>query len=161
MQKVVDKKKWVVNLSSWSLTNEEEKVLQKGMKFSPAPLSIPKTEFVVKVEAALSDHVQPERAERDRAAVSSVLRSAKRPKANVSKEERKALSTLRKDKNIVVLEADKGNATVVMDATAYEQKAMDIIGEHPFRRVPRDPTGRNEKRVNGELRRLETEGAIS
>ena len=54
----------MVNLSSRSLTNEEEKVLQKGMKFSPAPLSIPKTEFVVKVEAALSDHVQPEQAER-------------------------------------------------------------------------------------------------
>ena len=81
MQKVVDKKKWVVNLSSRSLTNEEEKGLQKGMKFSPAPLSIPKTEFVVKVEAALSDHVQPEQAERDRATVPSVLRYAKRPKA--------------------------------------------------------------------------------
>ena len=27
--------------------------------------------------------------------------------------------------------------------------------------MPCDPTGRNEKRVNGELRRLETEGAIS
>ena len=73
----MDKSKWVVNLSSRSLTEQEEAVLKKGMKFSPAPTVIPKLDYVVKVEPALSDHVEQEKAERARAAVSSVLRSVR------------------------------------------------------------------------------------
>ena len=54
--------------------------------------------------------------------MSRALKRAKLPKSNVRKEEWEAVSRLRNDTSIVVLEADKGNATVVMDAEEYEQK---------------------------------------
>ena len=121
--KKVDKRKWVVNLSSRPLSLKEEEVLRKGMKYAPTPKVIPKKEVVAKVETVLRDKVEPEKAERARAAVSSVLKTVKKPKMNVSKEEWKAVSTLRNDSTIVILEAYKGNTTVVMDSMEYEKKS--------------------------------------
>ena len=40
----MDKSKWVVNLSERRLSEEETKVLELGMKFSPAPKKIPTME---------------------------------------------------------------------------------------------------------------------
>ena len=80
-----------------------------------AAIVIPKLDNVVKVETVLSDHVEPERAERERVVVSSVQQSATKPRSNVQKEEFNTLSALHKDERIVILEADQGNATVVMD----------------------------------------------
>ena len=68
---------------------------------------------------------------------------------------------LKKDSNIVILEADKGNATVVMDKEEYENKVQDILGKQPFRKLSRDPTKSYEKRVNNELKQLNKEGHIS
>ena len=92
--------------------------------------------------------------ERARAAVANVIKHTKLPKANIRKEEWGALSNLEKDKTIVVLDADKGNATVVMDVADYEEKAMEVIGKEPFKVLTKNPTKRNEKRVNDKLKRL-------
>ena len=51
---------------------------------------------------------------------------------------------MRRDKSIVILSADKGNATVVMDVDEYEKKALDLIEKEPFQRVSRNPTRRVE-----------------
>ena len=67
------------------------------------------------------------------------MKRAKLPKSNVRKEW-EAVSRLRNDTSIVVLEADKGNATVVMDAEEYEEKALNLIGEPPFKELIRHPT---------------------
>ena len=37
------------------------------------------------------------------------------------------LESLRKDNTIVILPADKGNATVVMDSSLYEEKMKEIL----------------------------------
>ena len=67
------------------------------------------------------------------------------------------MSNLEKDKTIVVLDADKGNATVVMDVADCVEKAMEVIGKEPFKVLTKYPTKRNEKRVNGELKRFAAE----
>ena len=56
------------------------------------------------------------------------------------------MSNLERDKTIVVLEADEGNATVVMDVADYEEKAMEVIGKETFKVLTKDPTKRNEKK---------------
>ena len=63
------------------------------------------------------------------------------------------MSNLEGEKSIVVL-ADKGNTTVVMDVADYEEKAMEVIGKEPFKVLTKNPTKRNEKRVNDKLKRL-------
>ena len=99
-------------------------------------------------------------AEEARARIACLIKGAKIPKRNVSEEEWKAISSLRKDKDGVIIEVDKGNATVVMDSIDYDKKAMELIGKHPFKQLARDPTSKNEKRVNDLLKRLEKDGAI-
>ena len=44
------------------------------------------------------------------------------PPFNLYKEERAALKTLRQDKNIIILQVDKGNVTVVMRTEQYKEK---------------------------------------
>ena len=79
---------------------------------------------------------------------------------NTTTEERNALASLRNDKSITILQADKGNATVLLDTDDYVKKAMDLLSHPPFRKLKRDPTTRNEKRVNDCIKRLQDRGAI-
>ena len=162
-RQAVDKSRWVVNLSKRQLVEEERKVLEWGMKFAPSPRTIPKAEIIALVEDAVQTNVNVKPAEADlvRAAVAGAVRKAKPPKSNVRKSEWEAMSRLREDKSIVILEADKGNATVVMDADEYERKALDLIGKQPFKQLCRDPTRNNDKRVNDVLKRLNKEGRLS
>ena len=45
------------------------------------------------------------------------------------KEERDAIKELREDKDIQILQADKGNVTVVLEANNYESKAHDLLDD--------------------------------
>ena len=83
-----------------------------------------------------------------------MLATAKPPKQTATKEELKAIQALRQNKNIVILPADKGKATVVLDKVEYDQKALKLLAEPPFRKIRKDPTKRNESRVNDGLKRL-------
>ena len=62
----------------------------------------------------------------------------------MSKEERRTLRSLQKDDSIIILRADKGNKTVVMDRSEYDKKILDLLDDqHTYRSLIR--TG--EKRV--------------
>ena len=50
-----------------------------------------------------------------RTKIGGIIRRAKIPQSNVDKEEKRALQSLRKNERIVIIPADKGNATVFMD----------------------------------------------
>ena len=156
----IDKSRWVVNLSKHKLTATERKVLERGLNFSDCPNKIPRDSIVAAVESALQNCKDKQRAERARATVASILTTAKPPKSNTSKEERDAMNDLQKNEKIIILPADKGTATVILDKQDYEDKAMEILAKPPFKRLNKDPTKRNENRVNDRLRRLQKSGAI-
>ena len=52
------------------------------------------------------------------------------PKSNITKDEREALCSLKKDRNHMVLTADKGVALVVMDKDTYIEKCMTLLSDH-------------------------------
>ena len=54
--------------------------------------------------------------------INSLLRKAQAPKPNLTKKERIGLAQLKKDKDRVILTADKGVAMVVMDKQEYVNK---------------------------------------
>ena len=58
--------------------------------------------------------------------VKLTVQSASIPDNNLTKDEQQALKRLKNDDNIVVLPADKGRVTVVMDKTDYFYK-MDAL----------------------------------
>nr|VZH95837.1 unnamed protein product [Spirometra erinaceieuropaei] len=55
------------------------------------------------------------------------LATAHTPRANITKAEQSALKTLRADSSTVILTADKGPSTVVMDKADYIQKANALL----------------------------------
>ena len=54
-----------------------------------------------------------------------------------------------------LLSADKGNKTVVLDTSDYEEKAYNILNKPIFEKILKDPTTRNERKVNHWIKQLE------
>ena len=76
-----------------------------------------------------------------RADINSILRKGKTPKANLTKEEKIGLAQLRKDKDRIILMADKRVAMVVMDREDYNKKAQDL-SQLAYKVLSKDPTSK-------------------
>ncbi len=77
-----------------------------------------------------------------------ILRRVKPPEPNLSSSERLALKDLKKDDSILILPADKGNATVMISKVAYVEKMMAILNDPVhFEKINKDPTKTWEKKL--------------
>nr|VZI06090.1 unnamed protein product [Spirometra erinaceieuropaei] len=87
---------------------------------------------------------------------------AHRPREVLSKVERDALRELKADKDLVIVPADKGRATVVLDRTDYLQKAKGLLEDRQFY-VPcaTNPLKALTHEINATLLALENSGAIT
>ena len=156
----VDKSKWVINLSSRSLSNAEVSLLQKGLNFAVTPTSIPATETVAKVESAIRP-LDAEQADTVRRNVNSILQRAKPPEPNITREMKQALKGSTEDKNIMILPADKGRASVVLDKNTYDDKLKTLIEKGPFRLYNKDPTDRLSRKLTEKLLNLKRGGHLT
>ena len=95
-----------------------------------------------------------------RGRICSILGRARPPKPNLQKDEQASLKTLREDRNITILPADKGNATVIMDTAKYEKKIEDLLDDPIYKKVKKDPTPATERKVLGVIRELEKKDLI-
>ena len=78
------------------------------------------------------------------------LCSAKPPRSNVSKGERQAIDELKKLKDIVILPADKGKATVVLDKEEYMSKVKLMLSDtKTYKMLKKDPTPTYNKAACG------------
>ncbi len=81
--------------------------------------------------------------------VKEILSKAQTPRSNISKSEREAIKTLRGDKSVITLVADKGNATVIMNRSDYIEKMDPILNDTAhFKKIDSDPTPKWEKALN-------------
>ena len=110
--------RWVVNLSDRSLSKDEEEVLRLGLNFAPAPTKLPLIEMVAALEEG-ANKLRGEDANDLRGRLCGILRRAKLPRDNLTKDQRLALKKLREEKDVVILPADKGNSTVLMNSSGY------------------------------------------
>ena len=110
-------KRWVINLSKYKLSGNQNKILAKGLNYAVTPEKIPTEEFVVAAEQATWSLPQ-EQKDKLRADITGVLKSAKVPKQNITRQERTALKGLQKEKSITILPADK----VIMETREYQEK---------------------------------------
>nr|VZI12015.1 unnamed protein product [Spirometra erinaceieuropaei] len=93
--------------------------------------------------------------------VSSLL-MAHRPREVLSNVERNSLRELKADKDLVIVPANKGRATVVLDRTDYLQKAKGLLEDRQFY-VPcaTNPLKTLTREINATLLDLENSGAIT
>ena len=148
------KKKWVTNLSQRKLNNDEISLLRKGLNFAVTPKSIPNKEILASV-VGLTEN------ERDevRGKIYSTLKNAKPPvQQNLSRGERQAMKDLKSDSNIVIIRADKGNSTVIMDKTSYNNQLREMLQDQDvYSKVidkRRNPTTKVESVLQNALLRL-------
>ena len=65
-----------------------------------------------------------------------------------------ALGRLRRDKTMIILPADKGNSTVVMDREDYDKRIDLVLSEGAYAKIPRDLTKKLEKMIRDNLQKL-------
>ena len=88
-------------------------------------------------------------------------------RSNITRLERKAIKTLKRDKNIVILQADKGAAVVVQNrkdylTEAYKQlNGTDENGDKVYLHVPTDPTSDFVIRVKDAVQEAHSKGVIN
>ena len=154
-------KRWVVNLSKREMSSEENSILAKGLNFAVTENKHPVKELIVAAEKACS-LLNEEEASVLRPKLVSILTSAKPPKSNVSDEQTKALKSLAKDDTIMILPADKGRATVILDKETYKEKVMVMLSdEKTYTRLDKDPTAKYKRKLVNILARLKSENNIT
>ncbi|XP_013380543.1 uncharacterized protein LOC106151709 [Lingula anatina] len=154
-------KKWVINRSDRMLTDTETRLLAKGLNFAVAPKILPVEDIIVQTELACRNLDNTEAADM-RAEIVGAIKSSKPPTDNISREERRALLDLKKDKSIMILAADKGRATVVLNRTDYEHKIQQLLNDdNTYEKLKRDPTAAYKRKLTKCLLRLQKEGKLS
>ena len=146
----------VLNLSSRQLTNVEINVLARGFNFRPSLPDLPILDYVVPTEAYIRDSQLDEvNAALLRHTVINHIEKMKAqqkfkpPRSNLSPAEWKALRSLRNDNSIIIIPADKGNKTVVLDRDIYLAKLEQRTSNHILVEV--DPAIKHEQELNAML----------
>ncbi|XP_078586286.1 uncharacterized protein LOC144868187 [Branchiostoma floridae x Branchiostoma japonicum] len=149
--------RWVRNLSSHTLTEPEKSLLSKGLNFAVAPNKIPSIDIVTETESAIHRARLPQRqAEALRAKVATTLKVSKPPPSNITREEQIALKDLATNQDIVILPADKGRCTVVLDREQYDRKVQDLLGDkNTYAPLKKDPTSQFKGKIITALKELE------
>ena len=147
------KNKWVINLSKTNLTEAQKAVLANGPNYFITPNHIPNVEYITVVES-MCPKLKEDDAMELRLDMNSLLRKAKTPKPNLTKQERIGLFQLKKDKDRLILTADKGVAMVVMDKEDYTNKAQELLSKPAYKEIPRDPTNKIMAQVITKLRKI-------
>ena len=88
-----------------------------------------------------------EMAEEARQETMRIIKSSSRPRDNLTRAERKALRTLKKNTYLTILQADKGNATEVLNTVDYKQKITSLLEDPSYRRLARDATDSTERKT--------------
>ncbi|XP_078582762.1 uncharacterized protein LOC144865701 isoform X2 [Branchiostoma floridae x Branchiostoma japonicum] len=151
--------KWVKNCSDRLLRDPELSVLVKGLNFAATDRHVPVVEIVTQTELACRK-IPDREAHLLRSKVSNLLNKPKKKQSNLSKEEQEALKSLRQDKNIVILPADKGRLTVVLNKEDYKQKCSELLRDNNtyLRLGKRDPTSSYKNELKAVLQRFQEEG---
>ena len=127
------------------------------------PKRIPTEAIVSSVEAVLSRQRELSESAKDniRSRIASTIQSASLPDSNLTKDELQALKRLKTDENIVILPADKGRVTVVMDKTDYYDKMDALVNDkQTYQVLKRDPTPALQRKLNSKLLDLKKTDAI-
>lgn len=121
-------KKWVINLSKYKLSEHQNKILAKRLNYAVTPEKVKTEEFVVAAEQAKWSFPQYQK-DKFRADIAGVLKSAKTPKPNLSRQERTALKEPQKDTSITILTANKEKPTFVTETKEYQEKIKEILND--------------------------------
>ena len=150
---------WVRNISKTPLTEAKNSLLSHGPNFVIVPREPPTCEYIVAMEKACLQLTQG-KAEELRGEVKSLLRKNHKVKPNISREEHQVLREMKRDKNRMVLTADKGVSLVVLDQEDYTAKSEELLNQSNYRILKTDPTTKHKNKLINLLKSIKAEGGI-
>ena len=128
----------VVNLSDEELDKSTMDILQKGLNFTLTPHRIPHEEIICAIEDTVKGLLDDE-AEDIRQECAIVLKNARPPRSNITKDEYNAVKKLKDRKDVMVLKANKGNATIFLRTEDYLKKMTEHLESGCYKKVTKDP----------------------
>ena len=73
-----------------------------------------------------------------------------------------AVKELKENKDIVIVRADKGNATVIMDRLSYDRKITDMLqAAETYTQMQTNPLAKTQKNVNVFISNLQKENMVT
>ena len=119
------------------------------------PRQPPNLEYITAIEAACIK-LSLQDAEELRANINRVLRSSHPSKPNLTKAQTSALRELKRDRDHIVLTADKGVAMVIMDRQDYINKANQLLNQDTYKEITKDPTNSIKNKLINILKNIKT-----
>ena len=141
------------------MTQAQRSVLAKGPNYAVTPRQPPNLEYITAIEAACTKLSQQD-AEELRADINRVLRSSHPPKPNLTKAQTLALRELKRDRDRIVLTADKGVAMVIMDRQDYINKANQLLNQDTYKVITKDPTNTIKNKLINILKNIKTKTGL-
>ena len=137
---------YLVKLSGKPLDDTVYSALRKGLNYAVAPTVLPIEDILTGAEMAIKT-LPAEMAEEARQETVRIIRDSSRPRDNLTGAEKKALRAQRKNPDLTILPADKGNATVVLNNVEYNRKVGVLLEDPAYRWLARDPTEAVERKT--------------
>ena len=154
-----NKVKWVHNLSKTPLTEAQEKVLAHVPNFAITTKELPVSEYISQIER-VCQQLEKGKAEELRGEIKQIIKKTQPPKPNITQKEAKAIQELRRDKERVILTADKGVSMVVLDTEYYIKKSEELLNQPTYKQLSSDPTTKHKNRLISILKSVKSEGGI-
>ncbi|XP_067664187.1 uncharacterized protein [Haliotis asinina] len=123
------------------LNKEHISVLSRGLKFVPTRPLRNHDDFIINVEKGLQQLAPGGKVDFLRHQIADILQKSKPQQPNITKPEQQAITDLRKDKSITIVQADKGKAAILDDDTTY-------------RKIKKDPTQKLQRQHKAHLKQL-------
>jgi len=148
----------VVNLSSYKLSEDEYSLLGKGLKFALPPKYVPITDTCAAIESRL-EKLDNDTQKVIRSNISNVIH-----KQNFSTKvkDHKIVKNLKSKNDIIILSADKGGKTVIMNRLDYNSKCENMLNDDKvYEKVNNDPTENLRVKLYKKLKALKDQGKIN
>ena len=137
-------------------------VLMKGLNYAVTPKQIPVIDIVSATETACRSLNSADANELRSSVVQMLKKDNIVKEQNVTKEERSAIRDLSNDDSIMILPADKGRVTVVMDKTEYTNKCNALLSDiKTYKKLKLDPTSKYKKEIVSALKGLKDRKIIT
>ena len=131
-----------------------------GPNYAVIPRVPPKEEYIAAIEQACHK-LEEGKADELRVEVKNLLKKAKTPRSNISREEFQAIKELKRDDSRIILTADKGVAMVVLNKDDYIMKAKHLLNQPTYKKMTEDPTSKQKARLIKLLRNIKAQGGIT
>ena len=155
--------KLIHNISSYILTDSEERLLNRGWEFSLENRITKFLEFktdieenTIKIQPNCRTSIYQIICKNIYSASQQLMKASQRKKImNISDDELNALKSLKRNSQIIISKADKGNAIVIMNKADYIERIESILAGPQFAPLPSSTSlEKKEKEMNRIIRDL-------